>query len=163
MPAGFSTDGFIIDQNCFAAYPYRTITSDINGCGWIAAYNLRHALGQAADFDAVRAEMDGMFLIKMPGPTTMRVMLRYLGRYVPSFRLARGRSAALTAAGESAAGIFRYREEGIPHFVTYVRNEGDRFRFFNVSDGLEDYCCGMETFLREHCARGYTRVMAVDH
>ena len=73
MKTGFSADGYIVDQDCFSAYPYRTVTSDWNGCGWMAAYDLRHALGQTADFDAVRREMDGMFLLRVPGPTTMVV------------------------------------------------------------------------------------------
>ena len=48
---GFSPDGFITDQDCFEDYEYRTIPASDNGCGWIAAYNIRHALGQDAAFE----------------------------------------------------------------------------------------------------------------
>ena len=37
MQKGFSSDGFITDQDYFGDYPYRAMTSDINGCGWMAA------------------------------------------------------------------------------------------------------------------------------
>jgi len=152
MPDGFSEDGYISDQDYFSAYPYRTMTSDINGCGWIAAYNFRRALGQAAGFDEVRREMDGMFALRLPGPTTMRVMLRYLQKYVPECRCSRGREAALAAAARSRAGILRYREENVPHFVTYISLGGGRCRFLNVADGLEDFVQPLADFVRGHCA-----------
>lgn len=155
---GFSPDGYIIDQDCFAAYPYRKMTSDINGCGWIAAYNFRHALGQDADFDRVRREMDAMIRLRIPGPTPMRVLRAYLRRYAPC-RYAAGRRAALAAAEASAAGILRYWEGDEPHFVAFARTEGDGFRFWNVSDGREDMTDAMADFFREHCRRGYIRVI----
>ena len=161
MKTGFSADGYIVDQDCFSAYPYRTVTSDWNGCGWMAAYDLRHALGQTADFDTVRREMDGMFLLRVPGPTTMRVMLRYLRRCVPDLTVVLGRAAALSAAPRARAGILRYTESGVPHFVAFVRLADGRCRFFNVADGLEDYVCGMEQFLLTRCARGTVKAMLV--
>lgn len=161
MNTGFSADGFIIDQDFFSDYPYRALTSDCNGCGWIAAFDLRHALGQDPDFDAVRREMDGMFLLHIPGPTTMRVMLRYLTKHVPDFQLVRGRAASLSAAPRSRAGILRYTESGVPHFVAFVRKTDGQYRFFNVSDGLEDYVCGMEYFLLTRCTRGTVKAMLI--
>ena len=44
---GFSDDGYIIDQDYFDEYEYRTMQASINGCGWIAAYNIRHFLATA--------------------------------------------------------------------------------------------------------------------
>ena len=162
MTNGFSADGYIIDQDYFAAYPYRTMTSDINGCGWIAAYNLRRALGQAADFDAVRAEMDAMFRLRVPGPTTMDVMRRYLDRYVPGLRLACGQAAAQAAVEQSRAGILRYWEGREPHFVAYVRRPDGRFRFFNVADGLEDCTAVAAAFVQTRCVRGPVRCLAAE-
>lgn len=158
MPEGFSSDGYIIDQDYFTAYPYRTMTSDVNGCGWIAAYNLLRATGREADFNAVRSEMDGMFVLRVPGPTTMSVMQRYLAKYAPECRLTCGRAACLEAALKSRAGIFRYWEGREPHFASYVRREDGLFRFFNVADGQEDFSCPMDDFIRIHCTRGAVRV-----
>ncbi len=42
---GFTSDGFIMDQAQFTDYPYGKFTSDWNGCGWIAVFNLMHARG----------------------------------------------------------------------------------------------------------------------
>ena len=151
---GISPDGYITDQDCFSSVRYRTIRADYNGCGWIAAYNLRHFLGHAVHWDEVRAEMDAMHSLRVPGPTLMRVMRGYLGKYVPGYRETAGREEALATAEESLAGIFRYREGDVPHFICYLRQEDGQFRFFNVDDGLEDCVMPMERFGREHFLRG---------
>ena len=83
---GISPDGYIVDQDCFSSVRYRTMRADWNGCGWIAAYNLRHYLGHEVGWDEVRAEMDAMHTLRVPGPTLMRVMRGYLSRYVPEYR-----------------------------------------------------------------------------
>ena len=146
---GFSCDGFIIDQNCFGNYRYRTIPASDNGCGWIAAYNLRHALGHAVGFEEVLRELDAMHTLRIPGPTTMNVMRAYLKKYLPDMREHEGRAAARAAACASRMGILRYCEAGIPHFISFLR-DGPAFRFFNVNDGLEDYACSMELFFETH-------------
>lgn len=155
---GFSRDGYIIDQNALGDYPYRGMTSDVNGCGWVAAFNLRRAVGQEPDFDEVRREMNAMFPLQIPGPTPMRKLRRYLGRYMP-FRFVGGKRKALAAAERSAAGILRYWEGRTPHFITFIRQPDGRYRFFNVSDGMEDFTESMETFFRGHCRKGWIRVL----
>ena len=158
--SGFSSDGYIVDQDHFSAYPYHGMTSDINGCGWIAAYNLRHAAGQDAGFEEVCREMNGMYRLKIPGPTPMRVLRRYLRRYL-SCEYHAGKRAAEAAAEKSSAGILRYWEGKVPHFITFVRTDGDTFRFFNVDDGLEEMNETMADFFRDHCHRGYIRVLTI--
>lgn len=157
MERGFSRDGYIIDQDCFKAYPYRGTTSDINGCGWIAAYNFLRALGAEVEYRTVNREMNAMFPLQIPGPTPMRVLRRYLRRYV-SFRFVPGRAAALNAAKSSEAGILRYWEEKVPHFIAFVRT-GEVYRFFNVADGQEEVSLSMEAFFGAHCHRGWVRIL----
>ena len=161
LEAGFSADGCIIDQDCFHTLRYRTMPADINGCGWIAAYNLRRFLGQETDYREVLRELEGMHLWNVPGPTLMTVMRAYLARYVPQAREVVGREEALAAAARSRAGIFRYREKREPHFVSYLRTADGRFRFFNVADGQEDFTASMETFGQEHLRGGTVIVFAV--
>ena len=158
---GISADGYITDQDCFSSVRYRTMRADINGCGWIAAYNLRHALGEELDWDEVRQEMDVMHSLRFPGPTLMRVMREYLAKYVPDYRETVGREEAAQAAKDSIAGIFRYQEGHEPHFISFVRQPDGRFRFFNVADGLEDFTASMETFGQEHLRGGTVIVFAV--
>ena len=157
---GFSRDGFIIDQNALSDYPYRGMTSDVNGCGWVAAFNLRRAAGQDTEFDGVRREMNAMFPLQIPGPTPMRKLRRYLKRYIP-FRYVPGKKNALAAAEKSSAGILRYWEGSTPHFITFIRQPDGRFRFLNVSDGREDFTEPMDEFFRKHCLKGWIRVLLI--
>lgn len=157
---GFSPDGYIIDQNHLRDYTYRSMTSDINGCGWIAAYNLRRAAGQSVFFDDVRREMDKMYRLPIPGPTPMRKLRRYLRRYLPC-RFTAGRQRAQSAAENSRAGILRYWEEDEPHFISFVRTPDGLFRFFNVADGKEDFTCPMADFFRSRVHRGWIRTLTI--
>ena len=161
IEAGFSDDGYIVDQDCFHSLRYRTMPADINGCGWIAAYNLRRACGQDPDWRQVLRELEEMHLWNVPGPTLMTVMRAYLRRYVPAAAETVGREEALAAAAASRAGIFRYRERREPHFVSYVREGDGLFRFFNVADGEEDRRMTMEDFGRGHLRGGTVIVFAV--
>lgn len=161
LSAGFSEDGYIIDQDCFHEYRYRTMRADINSCGWIAAYNIRHFLGQDAEWDDVRREMEEMHVLNIPGPTHMRVMRQYLNKYIPGVQIIYGKERALEAAVISAAGIFRYREENIPHFISYVRLNDGQFRFFNITTDREDICLPMEQFGREHLQNDRVIVLTV--
>jgi len=148
---GFSNDNYIINQEFFGAYRYRTMSSKYNGCGWIAAYNLRKALGQQVSFTDVLEEMDSMHKIKMRGPTLMRVMRKYMKKYIPNFKEAHGKSNSILAAKQSKAGIFRYYEEYIPHFVTFVKQDDGLYRFFNVNEGeMQDFCSSIDDFAKVH-------------
>ena len=158
---GFSSDGYITDQDCFSSIRYRTMAASNNGCGFIAAYNVRHALGHKVNWDDVRAELDAMHTLRFPGPTLMRVMREYLDKYVPGWIETVGREAAIAAAAKSRAGMFRYQEGYTPHFVSFVRQDDGSFRFFNVDDGLEDFTATMEQFGREHLIRGTVIALTV--
>jgi len=158
MEQGFTHDGYILDQDCFPHLLYRGCTSNINGCGWIAAYNFLHALGFGIDFQTVHRDMDNYFPAKIPGPTPVKILRRYLRRW-GRYPLTPGKRRSLAAAAQSRAGILRYWEEKIPHFVAFVRTDGELFRFFNVCDGGEELTLSMAEFFRTHCVHGFVRVI----
>ena len=147
---GFSKDNYIIDQDYFGEYLYRTIKSSRNGCGWIAVYNLKHYLFGETDFDCIRKEMDTMHKIRMPGPTKMTIMRKYFKKYIPNFKEYHGRQKVIDIAKKSSAGIFRYYEEKIPHFVFFCKQDGNMYRFMNVNDGLEDFYSKIDDFAKSH-------------
>ena len=146
---GFSPDGYIVDQECFGAYEYRTIPASHNGCGWVAVYNILHFLGRGVSFEDVMQEMDRMHRLRAPGPTTMPVMRAYLRAHIPAMCEHEGREEALAASMRCRAGILRYTEAGIPHFISFIRS-GEACRFFNVNDGLEDYVSSVDMFFATH-------------
>lgn len=157
MAQGFSADGYIIDQDYFSAYPYRGSTSNINGCGWVAAFDLLRAQGREVPFREVLAQMNAICPTKLPSPTPVRVLRRFLAGY-GQYRLFIGKRRALHAASRAEAGILRYWEGREPHFVPFLRQNGT-YRFFNVADGLEDLSCPMDEFFRTHCRHGTVRAI----
>lgn len=155
---GFAPDGYILDQDCFESYIYRGISSAINGCGWIAAYNFLRGMERDVDFREVHREMNAYFPRQIPGPTPVRVLRRYLRRW-GRFPFHWGRKKSLRAAENSRAGILRYWEGKEPHFVAFVRADGERVRFFNVCDGQEELFLSMREFFKTHCIRGLVRAI----
>lgn len=142
---GYSADNYIIDQDFFGDYTYRTIRASRNGCGPIAAFNLLKYLGREKPLEEIISEMDSMYRVKAPGPTTMKVMRSFLRNHLPEVIESRGKDSCLRCMAESRCGIIRYNESGVPHFVSYFR-EGENYRFFNVETGFEDWSAGIEEF-----------------
>ena len=158
MRKGFSKDGYITDQNHFSAYRYRGMASSWNGCGWVAAYDLRRAQGHDVDFETVHRDMNALFPFQIPGPTPVWKLRLYLSRH-GKYRLTVGKKASLAVARQAPAGILRYWEGSTPHFITFVRQQDGRYRFFNVADRLEDFIMDMDAFFQGHCVRGLIRVI----
>ena len=156
---GWTEDGYIKDQDHFYHHTYRASPASGNGCGPVAVFDLRRRAGQEVSFPDVLAEMSAMHPRNVPGPTTMRVMRRYLKRYLPGWREVHGRAAAIAAAKRSRMGLLRYYEESVPHFIPYFRVEDDRFRFFNVSDGQEDFTAAWEEFAASHIRGGSVKLI----
>ena len=154
----WTADGYLKDQDALSRYTYRTIPACHNGCGPVAAFNLRRFAGQEARLADVLAELDALHPVRLPGPTFHYVMRRYLRAHLPGGREARGREAALRAASRSRMGVYRYLEQRVPHYVAYIR-AGDAFRFFNVSDELEDGVLSMERFGAEHLLGGDVKLI----
>ncbi|MCD8088816.1 MAG: hypothetical protein LUE22_09610 [Oscillospiraceae bacterium] len=150
---GFSEDGYIIDQDYFAAYPYRGSTSNINGCGWVAAFDLLRARGRNIPFQEVLSGLNGTCPTKLPGPTPVRALRQYLAGF-GNYRQCRRRRAALRAAEKASAGILRYWEGKEPHYIPFLRQEEGVYRFLNVADGMEDMSCPMDEFFSTHCRFG---------
>ena len=147
---GFSPDGYIIDQDCLSQIEYRTMPASINGCGWVAAYNLRRYLGHEVRFEDVLSEMDRMHTLRIPGPTTMPVMRGLPQEIHP--RNDRARSDATRpwrrreGAGRVSCATVRRTCRTSSSFSARARV----FRFLNVNDGLEDFVCSMEMFFATH-------------
>lgn len=155
---GWTADGYIKDQDCFYHRTYRTIPASGNGCGPVAAYNLRRHAGQEPNLEQVLLEMDAMHWRRAPGPTRMRVMRAYCQKYLPGFRELRGRAWALEAMERGGMGVLRYHENGVPHFIMWYRT-ADGARFFNVSESAEDLSVRPAAFAAEHLRGGSVRLL----
>ena len=130
--AAFSGDGFIIDQQAFAGVRFGRRYSDYNGCGWMAAYNLLHALHLPDDWKSVVCGMRHHTLLFGELGTNPFGLRRFLKKRGIKVRLSfRPRTAARLADEDSDGGIVMYWHGHGAHFVAFAR-AGAGLRFFNA-------------------------------
>ena len=72
-PRALTEDGYLKDQDYLKNFPYGRYPTSFNGCGWVAIYNVEHAIGQSIAAEAVYE--------------VMRKMLPMTGRRARRFRL----------------------------------------------------------------------------
>ena len=157
--AAWTEDGYICDQDALHAYTYRTVPACYNGCGPVAVFDLRRHEGHTVTFPEVLHEMDALHPIRVPGPTCMRALRRYLRGCLPGWREVHGKYEALAAAAASRMGILRYHEQHVPHFVPYFRVGENAFRFLNVSDDTMDDVLTPAEFWQAHLLGGSVKLI----
>ena len=156
-----SEDGYIIDQSRSGELKYGRYSSKYNGCGWIAAYNMLRALGQNVSPEQVNSEMNAILPYHGCRGTPITTMEKYLDIAGVCSTLTRGVRKSFTAASACRAGIIRYHDEGVPHYVAFVRESGDDFRFFNAVEGEERHILTMREFFDKHVGRAFACVLTV--
>ncbi len=146
----FSRDGYIINQDYTFEYPYGKLNSDQNGCGWIAIYNLLKAMGNEVDYRLIYEDMNKILPYYGLVGTPTRIMKKVLGDYSIDFKEVKNVKAIMKSSKTFRYAIFRYFEKGVPHYITAIRLENNKFRFLNAQLGREDHICTMEEFFKEH-------------
>lgn len=144
-----SPDGYVKDQDYTDDILYGVYPSSYNGCGWIASYNMLHALSLADNPEEQFARMVEILPYKGRRGTPFPTLWQFFRRAGLPVSRHYGTAQILLKYKDAPCGILRYAEEGVPHYITFVRTGPGRYRFFNVADGLEDFETDMETFIRE--------------
>lgn len=154
----YSKDGYIIDQAKLTGIRYGVFTSDVNGCGWIAAYNFLKRMGQDADEQTLADALIRHTLLRgLAGTDTFRLR-RHLKRH--GYRMPikiRFNKKARLPEGTSAGIIWYCHKDGF-HFVTFYADgsilpeeHGEaRFRFLNGLAGHENHLDTMTGFLTKN-------------
>ena len=124
---------------------YGALTSDINGCGWIAVFNFLKAQGHPAEEQAIADELIRYSVVRGLMGTNVFRLKRVLRRYgyQTKFTIRWNKKARLPEATD--AGVILYIHKDGPHYVTFSRMQpveperdeaGEvRFRFFNGIGG----------------------------
>lgn len=155
-PRALTEDGYLKDQDYLKNFPYGRYPTSFNGCGWVAIYNVEHAIGQSIAAEAVYEVMRKMLPYDGTQGTPFPTMVRYYAeRNIPVARIYGSGETLIRAVREYGAprGILRYMEGREPHYIAFVRVDAEapaRYRFFNAADGKEDFVETMEYFRSEH-------------
>lgn len=159
--AAFSADGYIISQKNTAAVPYGLFSSDFNGCGWIAAYNLLKAAGKEPAIPLISQGLaSGSPLCCGMGTGPLRLR-HWLAQQGFRFKTAKTLGDAARIATGSPMGILMYSTGQGLHYVTWLAQPGGRFRFLNAIDGAESHICTFGEMLESHARLPLVYQMAV--
>lgn len=156
-----SKDGFIIDQALTKGLNYGKLSSDINGCGWIAIYNMMHALNIETSYQDVYHMMNDILIYHGYLGTPMKTMKAFLDKSELTYQIVRGKKKALIRALMSEVGIIRYFEGKELHFVTYQRKDNGQYRFFNAIGGEDNHLLTMNDFFTQHCRLPFVLVIVL--
>lgn len=105
----FTHDGYINNQSMTAGIPYGRVTSEDNGCGWIAVFNvLRHLEQEPPAPEIVAKEMLSGVLMGGHWGTWPFAIVRYLRKRGYDVRWTVNKRGQAKLALESDAAVFLY-------------------------------------------------------
>lgn len=145
-PRALSTDGYIIDQRQTRSIPFGAVTSDQNGCGWIAIYNLLHALGRDPDPDKLIETLEKTLLFHGVLGLNLFALIWELKKQKLPLCFAVRPFHAQQLAEQCPAGIILYFTGRRNHFVAFRREAQGRLRFFGAVPGLSHHEATMAEF-----------------
>lgn len=134
-PEALSRDGYIIDQRKTRNIPFGRLTSDRNGCGWIACYNFLRAIGRDPDPEALVRQMEKTLLAGGYLGVHVAALVWELRRQQVPLRYAIRPIHAQMLAETAPAGIILYHARPWNHFVAFRREADGRLRFFGATPG----------------------------
>ena len=166
----YSDDGYIVDQARLTNIRYGALTSDINGCGWIAAFNFFRTQGRPENEQSLADELIKYTLFRGLAGTDLFRLRRLLRRRGYPTRIAfRWNKKARLPMGTDAGIIYYVHKDG-PHFVTFSRLQAvepardetgeTRFRFFNGIGGKGNHFDTMRGFLGAHNVIPFAIILA---
>lgn len=134
-PGAVSGDGYIIDQRKTDTIPFGGTSSDKNGCGWIACYNLLKALDRDPDPEELICRLERTLMGNGALGLNFFALVRELKRQGLPLQFALRSFHAQELAARSRAGIIFYFTGKRNHFVAFRREEDGRLRFFGAVPG----------------------------
>lgn len=145
-PGALSADGYIIDQRKTDSIPFGRLTSDQNGCGWIAVYNLLKALGRDPDPEQLAAELEKTLMFRGALGLNLFALIWELKKLRLPLSFAVRSFHAQQLAEQAPAGIILYFTGRRNHFAAFRREENGRLRFFGAVPGFRRHELTMAEF-----------------
>ena len=158
VKTAYSKDGYIVDQARTKHIRYGLFSSDFNGCGWIAEFNMLRRFGSGAAEQDLANELIRYTVFRGLAGTDLFRLQRTLRRrgYRMPLKFAWNKKARLPK-GTNAGIIYYCHKDGF-HFVTFYADESiqpdasgePRYRFLNAIAGKENHFDTMRGFLTRH-------------
>lgn len=144
----FSPDGFLIRQEETKQVPFGVLTSDRNGCGWIAAYNFLRADLHPVKWDQVRRDLNRLLPLRGKIGANAFVLQGYLRRQGCRLHTAVTLAGAKRLIPHCRAGIILFETGSSRHYAAFLRQKDGSLRFFNARPDAADVVMSLEEFYR---------------
>lgn len=132
----FDEEGFIIDQGKLEIIPYGLFNSKDKGCGWIATYNLMHALDKNPRITDILSSLTKYDPLFEALGTSIFTINRYLKEKGIKLNYTIGSNKKIASTIENSThGILLYYHRHGAHFTMYRRLKSGKYEFFNVVYG----------------------------
>jgi hypothetical protein len=142
----FTADGFLVHQRETGKIPFGVCTSDKNGCGWIAAYNLLRIDLHPAQWDRVRRDLSHFLPFQGKIGANAFVLAAYLRKWGCKLRVSSVLPLAKRQVEHCRGGILLYETGHSRHYVAFQRLSGGRLRFLNVNTPSGEVTLTLEEF-----------------
>ena len=145
-PEALSADGYIVDQRKTDNIPFGRFSSDRNGCGWIACYNLLKALGQEPDPEELVERLGRTLLAGGVLGLNFFVLVCALKRQHLPLDFALRPFHAQMRAERATAGVVLYFNGRCNHYAAFRREKDGTLRFFGAVPGRQVHKLSMGEF-----------------
>ncbi len=149
-PEAVDREGFIIDQRQTDNITFGQLSSERNGCGWIACYNLLKSLEREPDPEELVLRLEKTLAAGGRLGLNFFALARELHRQRLPMNFACTSFGATELAERCRAGIVLYFTGRRNHFVAFRREEDGRLRFYGAVPGREDHISSMGEFYWQH-------------
>ena len=150
-PEAMSPDGYIIDQRKTDNIRFGALTSNQNGCGWIACYNFLKALDAHPDPESLLRRLERTLLLGGHLGLHFFALVWELRKqqHVPlDFALRPFHAQQLSET--APAGIIMYYTGKRNHFAAFRRTNSGKLQFYGAIPGSQKHITSMADFYWNH-------------
>ncbi len=134
-PKALDEEGYIIAQKRLTDVPFGTLTSDKNGCGWIAVYNFLKAMDREKDPETLVKTLEKTLFPSSRFGMNFIALAGYLRLQGIPLNLSLRPFHSQQLSESCRAGVILYRAGKTNHFVAFRREAGDKLRFYGARSG----------------------------
>lgn len=159
----FDNEGYIIYQGKMKNVRFGLLNSNVNGCGWISAYNLSRMIGQEIPMEKCAKELSKFSISgKLLGQEVFTLFYWLKKHGLPVKFSLLSKSNGIKHMKESKCGILLYTHKRGSHYATYQNLGDDKFKFYNVVYGKQDHIIGIEEFFKKYVLLPIAMVIYVE-
>ena len=159
----FDKEGYIIYQGKMKSVRFGLLPSNINGCGWISAYNLSKMLGKEIPMEECAKGLNKLDISgKLLGQEVFTLFRWLRKKGLPVKFSFLSKSNGIKHMKSSRFGILLYTHKRGSHYTAYKNVGGGKLHFYNAIYGKENHIVTPEEFFKKYVLLPIAMVIYVE-